>query len=78
MIIRSITFGFAALMLLGATCNDTRSDPEVIARCIDPRRIDFDNGFRQVCDTTRALSHPIATIEDAFSNNRFSRANAFD
>ncbi len=77
MIIRTFTFGFAALMLLGATCEDKRQDPEVIAHCINPRRIDFDGGLDRACSTAMMLAHPVATLTTAFHNNRFERQNPF-
>lgn len=77
MFIRAITFGFAALMVLGATCEDKRQEPEVIARCINPRRIDFDGGFQQACATATKLVHPVEALTTAFHNNRFEKAVAF-
>lgn len=66
MLIKAATFGFVGLMILGATCNEPRRDPESIAHCIDPRRIDFDNGVRVACDAARKITHPVDTVATAF------------
>jgi hypothetical protein len=74
MLIKVTTLGFAALMILGATCDEQSRDPETIAHCIDPRRIDFDHGVRQACDTAQRIAHPIDSMSAAFTS-RWSDRN---
>ncbi len=66
MLLKTATLTFVGLMILGATCEDPRIEPEIVAGCLDPRRIDFDNGVRTACETARKLTHPVETIASAF------------
>lgn len=71
MLLKAATLGFAGLMILGATCEEQGHDPETIARCIDPRRIDFDHGVQRVCDSAQRIAHPIDTMSAAFNGRQF-------
>lgn len=54
---------FVGLMALGASCEDRGSfdlknlkvDMAVVARCIDPRRIDLKKGLQESCETVGAI-----------------------
>ncbi|MPR09222.1 hypothetical protein [Microvirga tunisiensis] len=55
---------FIALMALGATCEDaTRLNTRTIARCIDPRKIDFQKKIDTLCETFSSVAELANPVE---------------